>query len=1230
MIPGNASFFFSRHPIQGMDFNYFFLYLYCPVALQLEGFMNSCKNQFNIKRGKESAFNRSFFLLLLVLIMLFAAAGSYAQPLKSAFKLGPQLLPENFKVKSNQGKGIQMYDPVTGNLNTSCPNSNFSNGNWNGWTGCYGYGTIPPLNSCQVNGMITGPPYPTNYTAPLHKIMTSPSHIDYWSCGIIPTVFPGESFSARLGDTSTGRHGAELHYDIFVNDSNYLFVYRYAVVLESPNHSTNQQPSFQVVIRDSVGVTLDPVCGYYSITAPAVPNAPPPGWTFCNTYGRDRYARPWTTVGMDLTPYAGRHITLAFIAKGCCIASGSHRGYAFVSAYCSSLILQTAMCQGDTSATLTAPPGFAHYLWSNGDTTESITVPHPLTGETYSCTLTAFNSCSVTLTITLTYTVVNANFTYTPNCPGYTSQFHDISTVNQNQVISRDWSWGDGTSATTTSLPNTTHIFPNPGTFNVTMIAHSTEGCTDTIVKSITIDTLALLTNIPLIKTICSGDHINLTLTSNVTGTGFTWTASPQYSATTTGYHDNLVPTAFLNDTLFNSGLLPDTVEYLIHTHNNTCISNGTIYRVVVLPKPTLANSVLSQSVCSGSPSTAVYLVPLPGPPSVVNFNWTAYPSSPLLSGYTASATGSLTIPVQTIINNTGVPQYVDDSITPLLQAANACPGDKKVYRIHINPLPTPVITGPPSVCANSAGAVYSTPNAANHDYLWTVTGASGFTGNHTSAITVNWGAGPTGTVQVEDVDQSLSTNCSATTQPYNVTINPNPTPVITGNHNPCGLSTETYTVGSPQNGHSYAWTVTGGIPATGTGTSITVTWGNINPVSISVVETIAYSGGVNCPASAPAFRVTLITFPLAAGPISGPADVCNTWSRSYSVGTITNSDSYTWWYTPAAGVTLTNNGTNADLAFDLTATSGSLYVKGNKTGCGSGPASPAFAINLHALPVVSLTSCNDAKTTTSARPFYLKGGLPPGGQYFIDGTVLPGGLLTPSALMPVVHQITYQYTNIHTCSNFSLPVSLTVLQGSFLPSCPYTFTDSRNSRVYHAALMGGRCWMIENLDYGSKLIPDNQPQTDNCIAEKYCSTSDLNCTSYGGLYQWDELMLYGIPASGDYLQGLCPPEWHVPTTQEWQGMIDSQVAAGNGIAGGSLKDPNPVLGFNAVLLGLFYQNNQWDFTSGALKGTMYWTATTDVDPRVVVRGLNSYNQSVSTYNSLRSNAFPVRCVKDF
>jgi uncharacterized protein (TIGR02145 family) len=192
--------------------------------------------------------------------------------------------------------------------------------------------------------------------------------------------------------------------------------------------------------------------------------------------------------------------------------------------------------------------------------------------------------------------------------------------------------------------------------------------------------------------------------------------------------------------------------------------------------------------------------------------------------------------------------------------------------------------------------------------------------------------------------------------------------------------------------------------------------------------------------------------------------------------------------------------------------------------------------------------------------------------------------------------------------------------------------TDIRNGDIYATLSVNGRCWLAENLRYGAKVTMPTQlqpmSQTDNCTYEKYCPPTDPDCNSCGGLYQWNELVQYGQTSAP--FQGLCPPGWHVPTSQEWQNLIDAIVAVtpGDGIAGSTLADQNPAFGFHAFMDGIYYLNNTWAFETGNPKATMFWTSTLSGD-KPIARGLNSANPSVSYYESSRANAFPVRCVMD-
>ncbi|OGZ79261.1 MAG: hypothetical protein A2358_03225, partial [Candidatus Staskawiczbacteria bacterium RIFOXYB1_FULL_37_44] len=110
--------------------------------------------------------------------------------------------------------------------------------------------------------------------------------------------------------------------------------------------------------------------------------------------------------------------------------------------------------------------------------------------------------------------------------------------------------------------------------------------------------------------------------------------------------------------------------------------------------------------------------------------------------------------------------------------------------------------------------------------------------------------------------------------------------------------------------------------------------------------------------------------------------------------------------------------------------------------------------------------------------------------------------------------------------------------------ACGDALVDSRDSQSYATVLIGNQCWMRENLNVGTRIAGASN-QTDNATLEKYCySNNDANCTTYGGLYQWNEAMQYtascngtGAPpndACASPVQGICPTGWHIPSHYEF------------------------------------------------------------------------------------------------
>jgi hypothetical protein len=154
-----------------------------------------------------------YVIMLLVLFLVFSNS-VYSQKTEPKYHLGSQLIPEE--------SPLPIYDPLTGNLNTNCSNSDFSNGNWINWQGCYGRYNNP----CQFPGFKLDPP------RPVHRLIQGPGYKDHNTCDTLMNVFPGEQFVARLGDTSYTTQAqnitkaGQLRYPIAVSSDSYLLIYR--------------------------------------------------------------------------------------------------------------------------------------------------------------------------------------------------------------------------------------------------------------------------------------------------------------------------------------------------------------------------------------------------------------------------------------------------------------------------------------------------------------------------------------------------------------------------------------------------------------------------------------------------------------------------------------------------------------------------------------------------------------------------------------------------------------------------------------------------------------------------------------------------------------------------------------------------------------------------------------------------------------------------------------------
>ncbi len=205
---------------------------------------------------------------------------------------------------------------------------------------------------------------------------------------------------------------------------------------------------------------------------------------------------------------------------------------------------------------------------------------------------------------------------------------------------------------------------------------------------------------------------------------------------------------------------------------------------------------------------------------------------------------------------------------------------------------------------------------------------------------------------------------------------------------------------------------------------------------------------------------------------------------------------------------------------------------------------------------------------------------------------------------------------------------------GTISPPCGTPVYDSRDGKSYNTVLIGTQCWMAENLNIGT-MINGSSNQTDNSTIEKYCYDNNTsNCDTYGGLYQWDEMMQYTTQQG---TQGICPSGWHIPTDDEW--ITLTNFLGGVLIAGGKMKEtgtthwssPNTGAtnesGFTA-LPGGYRSYASGSFYTLGLYG-FFWSSSEHSDSYAMSRRLRHNSADVYRFYYNTGNGYSVRCLKN-
>lgn len=367
--------------------------------------------------------------------------------------------------------------------------------------------------------------------------------------------------------------------------------------------------------------------------------------------------------------------------------------------------------------------------------------------------------------------------------------------------------------------------------------------------------------------------------------------------------------------------------------------------------------------------------------------------------------------------------------------------------QVQVNEIPTPFISSTtgygnpagrrPGIVCNYSTHTYTTFATPGNTFIWTVSGGSIISGQYTNTVKVTWGPSGTGTLAVQETVPG--SDCIVTDKDT-FDIRPTPTPSISGNANPCGNASETYSTPFVT-GNSYNWVVVGGIITGGQGTStITVmwqnpTWPNVINGSVAVTEWVTdVLPSMSCIASTTR-NITVRPNP-PVPTITGPNAVCatdlsdnpptdNTVVYSTSVpatGSNQGSVSYAWSVSSSGSIVGTANSTSVSVRWtNTTSVPQNGWVTITQTSSYGCVTTATLNVTINPLPNPMVSG--ETSVCLNSLLSYTTPGVPGNTYtwYVSGGNALRSGQGTPNVMiewtMVGTHTVSVVETNTYGCS---------------------------------------------------------------------------------------------------------------------------------------------------------------------------------------------------------------------
>jgi len=374
------------------------------------------------------------------------------------------------------------FDNSPFNQDPGNPNLDFSMSNFTNWESSWIYREHPEV-------VYEGP---AGVSSPVIVNIYGNNNDGNAGPGNLPRVPGGLQRVARHGDPAGSGLGHsrayKMKYNIHVSADYPVLFFQLAVLMDN-THGLDGNTHYKFAVKDASGNILpsQPCTGIEmfpinntTATAGSYPPLNPPYELNINPSGNYHYMT-WESVAMDLSAYAGQTISIEFEHFDC--SYGVHGSYTYMSAAMRKKLTTIYYCEDDTSVEINPYiPRFENYQWNTGATTESITVNNPVDGAEYSVDVGSYNQCSTSFHYRLKKVVTTADFNFGEANICETVQFTDQSAVNDGNIVSWEWNFGDpGSGDNSSTLQHPSHHFTTAGIYNVSLTVTDSHGCIDTI-----------------------------------------------------------------------------------------------------------------------------------------------------------------------------------------------------------------------------------------------------------------------------------------------------------------------------------------------------------------------------------------------------------------------------------------------------------------------------------------------------------------------------------------------------------------------------------------------------------------------------------------------------------------------------------------------------------------------------------------------------------------------------